>query len=175
MTMEAPTHSLYSFSNISSRSPLFSFCPSLWISFLSNNQKASHFPFLVLLFPLSGYLFSLTTKSSSLTSQKALLVFLFSFSFFLPLSSFLFSFFFNGQQAWLFQPPSLLPHYNAVLSNDLCSSHLSCNTPSATTFSSLSSAPLNDLRGPLLESFSTCQSPTAASKSEVDSLWSLRM
>ena len=39
-----------------------------------------------------------------------------------------------------------------------------CTTPSAATFSFLSSAPPDGLRDPLLESSSTCQSPTAASK-----------
>ena len=81
------------------------------------------------------------------------------------------------------QTPLLL--YNVVTSNDLCSSHLSCTTPPATifscttpsvvTFPSFSSAPLNGLRDPLFESSSTRQSPIAASKSEVDSLWPLRM
>ena len=72
------------------------------------------------------------------------------------------------------QPP-FLHHYNAVTSNNLCSSHLSYTTPSTATFPSLSSAPPNGLRDPLPESSSTCQSSIAASKSEVDSLWPLRM
>ena len=50
-----------------------------------------------------------------------------------------------------------------------------CPTFSAATFSSLSSVPPNGLRDPPSESSSTCQSPIAASKSEVDSLWPLRM
>ena len=50
-----------------------------------------------------------------------------------------------------------------------------CTTSSTAPFSSLSSAPLDALRDPLPESSSTCQSPTAASKSEMDSLWPLRM
>ena len=60
----------------------------------------------------------------------------------------------------LFSPPPL-SLYHAVTSNDLCSSHLSCTTPSAATFPSLSSAPPNGLWDPLPESSSTCQSPIA--------------
>ena len=76
---------------------------------------------------------------------------------------------------------TLLPSYSPVSKHGLpnhspcsCTPFL-CTTPSAATFSSLSSAPLDGLRDPLLESSSTCQSLTAASKSEVDSLWPLRM
>ena len=50
-----------------------------------------------------------------------------------------------------------------------------CTTSSTAPFSSLSSAPLDGQWDPSPESSSTCQSPTAASKSEVDSLWPLRM
>ena len=97
----------------------------------------------------------------------------------LPLLSF-----FGSLLRSLPQPP-FLPPYHAVTSNDLCNSHLSCTTPpaaifscttpSVVTFPSLSSAPLNGLRDPIFESSSTCQSPIATSKSEVDSLWPLRM
>ena len=90
----------------------------------------------------------------------------------------IFAFFFTISIAATFSVPLPCCHLQPSLkSKTLCSfTMLSPPTISATTtFPSLSSAPLNGLRDPLLESSSTCQSPIAVSKSEVDSLWPLRM
>ena len=76
----------------------------------------------------------------------------------------------------LFPSPFFPPFSRICLPNDLCCSHLFCPTPSAATFSvPLLLQPPNGLQDSPPESSSTCQSPTAASKSEVDSLWPLRM
>ena len=80
-----------------------------------------------------------------------------------------------------------LPFFWICPFNDLCRSHLFlCPAPSAATFSTalLLQPPfllhsfcshLFCLRDLPSESSSMCQSPTVASKSEVDSLWPLRM
>ena len=104
-----------------------------------------------------------------------------------------------GSPLWSLPQPHFLLPYHAVTSNDLpkakpsaplqcCHLQRSLQQPpflhhynvvtsllAAATFPSLSSAPLNGLRDPLPESSSTCQSLIVASKSEVDSLWPLRM
>ena len=154
--------------------------PSQWVSLSKDSSgEAAHLECLSLPFAHPWQ-----WKKTPLPNQKALFLLVFPITFlFVTLRKIYFL-----EKKYLFQKKKNLFQKNKYLPLFCICSPFSLSSPrsllhppfSATLllqppFSSLSSMSLDGLRDPPPESSSACQSPTAASKNEVDSLRLLRM